>query len=155
VETLSKVNATFQNYIGRIMIRNIITAAILLAALVSMASIIQVAHAVEPRLHLDVSAYTDNLSISNSIHAHPFAWTPDMSQQERVIKLYERLMSPEQLGSSGLVNDSGGSNQRLFSFEIYQGDGLNDLRQRSNHHNRVILPDEDTEAYGVSVKQRF
>jgi hypothetical protein len=137
------------------MIRNIITAAVLLAALVSMASTIQVAQAVEPELHLDVSAYTDNLAFPNTLHAHPFAWTPDMSQHEKVIKLYERFALPKNIVPSELLNDGNGSNQRLFSFEIYQGDGLDDLRQRSNHHNRVILPDEDTEAYGVSVKQRF
>ncbi|MFK7815143.1 MAG: hypothetical protein AB8B92_02305 [Gammaproteobacteria bacterium] len=135
------------------MIRNIITAAILLAALVSITSIMQLAHAVEPDLNLEISAYKDNLATSN--FSHPFAWTPDMSQQNRFIKLYERFVLPESIGPSGLIDDGADSNQRLFSFEIYQGDGLDDLRQQSKHHNRITLPDEDTEAYGVSVKQRF
>jgi len=137
------------------MIRNIITAAILLAALVSIASIMQLAHAVEPELNLEISAYKDNLAIANDTAIHPFSWTPDMSHQERVIKLYEHLLLPETSRPSELVDDEIQSDQRLFSFEIYQGDGLDDLRQQSKHHNRLTLPDEDTEAYGVSVKQRF
>ena len=43
------------------MIRNIITVAILFAALVSMASLAQVANAVEPDLNLDISIYEDSL----------------------------------------------------------------------------------------------
>ena len=140
------------------MIRNVISAAILLAALVSLASLANIASAVEPELNLDISAYDGSLArVENSL-AHPFAWTPDVSQQERIIKLYERLILTNPTASSSLVNfsnDSATSEQRLFSFEIYQGDGLDDLRQQSKHYNRLTLPDEDTEAYGVSVKQRF
>ncbi len=139
------------------MIRNIITAAILLAALVSMASISQVASAVEPDLNLEISAYENNLSdgVNNSF-THPFSWTPNVSQQEKIIKLYERLFLPNSVNLTGIIgNTNKGADQRLFSFEVYQGDGLDDLRQRSKHHNNITLPDEDTEAYGVSVKQRF
>ena len=137
------------------MIRNIITAAILLAALVSMASVAQIASAVEPELNLDISAYKDNLAVSSQLYAHPFSWTPDLSQRARVIKLYEHLVLPKFLETTGFSDEPAVSEQRLFSFEIYQGDGLDDLRQRSKYHNNITLPDEDTEAYGVTVKQRF
>ena len=119
-----------------------------------MASLAQIANAVEPDLNLDISIYENSLLTSS----HPFAWTPDLSQQERIIKLYESLLLPSVVESSGLSsseNTSADSGQRLFSFEIYQGDGLDDLRQKSKHYNRITLPDEDTEAYGVKVKQRF
>ncbi len=130
-------------------------AAILLAALVSVTSIMQLAQAVEPELNLEISAYQDNLAVSKHPYAHPFSWTPDMSQQARIIKLYQRLVLPKSIVTSGFAIDPEVSNQRLFSFEIYQGDGLDDLRQKSKHHNRITLPEEDTEAYGVKVKQRF
>ncbi len=135
------------------MIRNIITATVLLAALVSMASIMQLAHAVEPELNFEISAYKDNLAEADA--SHPFAWTPDLSLQNRVIKLYESLIVPKSIRPSGVIDYGTDTNQQLFSFEIYQGDGLDDLRQQSKHHNRITLPDEDTEAYGVTVKQRF
>jgi hypothetical protein len=140
------------------MIRNIIAAAILLATLVSFASVAQVASAVEPALNLDISAFRDNLAASSHSNVHPFSWTPDISQQERFIKLYERLVLPQSVDSSGFaghVGETVASKQKLYSFEVYQGDGLDDLRQRSKHYNSITLPDEDTEAYGVSVKQRF
>lgn len=138
------------------MIRNIITAAILFSALISIASIMQLANAVEPELNLEVSAFKDNLATSNYSQTHPFAWTPDLSQRDKVINLYERLVLPESSSPSEFVGEEiEESSQRLFSFEFYQGDGLDDLRQQSKHHNRITLPDEDPEAYGVSVKQRF
>lgn len=136
------------------MIRNVISAAILLAALVSMASLVNIASAVEPELNLDISAYEGSLATATFLHAHPFAWTPDISQQQRIIKLYESLVLPNSVDTSGFANQSNSADQSLFSFEIYQGDGLDDLRQKSTQFNR-FLPDEDTEAYGVSVKQRF
>jgi hypothetical protein len=132
------------------MIRNIITAAILFAALLSMTSLAQIANAIDPDLKLDISIYEDSLIATS----YPFAWTPDLSQHERISKLYESLLLPSVVGSSGF-SSSETTQQRLISFDIYQGDGLNDLRQESKHHNSLTLPDEDTEAYGVSVKQRF
>lgn len=140
------------------MIRNIINVAILLSALVSIASTVQIASAVEPELDLDFSTFEDSLAISSHSFAHPFSWTPNISKQQKIIKLYERLILPQSLDSSSIAGYSGqtsGSDQRLFSFEIYQGDGLDDLRKRSKHHNNITLPKEDTEAYGVSVKQHF
>ncbi len=132
------------------MIRNIITTAILLATLVSMVSVAQVANAVEPELSKESSAFENNLANSN----HPFAWSPDVEQQKKVIDLHERIILPNSIGSTDLTEPTN-SEQRLLSFEIYQGDGLDDLRQQSKHHNNITLPDEDTSAYGISVKQRF
>jgi len=132
------------------MIRNIITVAISLAAFISIVSIVQVASAVEPELNLEISAYEDDLATDN----HPFAWTPDLAQQKRNIKLYKRLTLPNNL-ESGSFSEQSTTDQRLFSFEIYQGDGLDELRLKSKHHNSLTLPDEDTDAYGVTVKKRF
>jgi len=135
------------------MIRNITTAVIIFTALVSMASLTQIANAIEPDLNFDISIYEDN-SLTSS---HPYAWTPDLSQRERIIKLYEKLVLPNSAQSSSFSgsNSSANSGQRLFSFEVYQGDGLDDLREEATHYNRLLLPDEDDEAYEVSVKQRF
>jgi hypothetical protein len=137
------------------MIRNVITAAIFIAAIVSLASLAHIASAVEPELNLDISAYKGSLATPENSFAHPFAWTPDISQQQRIIKLYERMILPTSVEASGLSNELNAPQQRKYSFEIYQGDGLDDLREQSKHYNRLTLPDEDTEAYGVSVKQRF
>ncbi len=140
------------------MIRNIITAAILFSALVFIASIVQVASAVEPELNLEISAYENNLN--NGVHnsfPHPFLWTPNVSKQEKIVNLYERLFIPKSVNVTGFTGNTYRSiaDQRLFSFQIYQGDGLDDLRKRSKHHNNIILPDEDAETYGFSLKQRF
>jgi|GEM_PF-4615318 len=140
------------------MIRNIISGALFLAVLVAMASLANVASAVEPVLNLDISAYEGDLATPETSFAHPFSWTPDISHQQKVIDLYERLILPStgEITSLGSYeNEANPAEQRIFSFEIYQGDGLDDMRQQSKHYNRLTLPDEDTEAYGVSVKQRF
>lgn len=133
------------------MIRNITTAAIIITALVCIASLTQIAYAVEPDLNLDISIYEDSVFTSS----HPYAWTPDLSKRDRVIKLYENMLLPSVVKSSGFSDSATRSEQRLFSFEVYQGDGLDDLREKPTHYNRFFLPDEDDEAYGVSVKQRF
>ena len=132
------------------MIRNIITAAILLTAFISMVSVAQIASAVEPILGYDVLPIEDRSANSD----YPFAWTPDLAQQKRIHSEYQRLISPQNLERNSF---SGAKNteRRLWSFEIYQGDGLHDLRMQSKHHNNLTLPDEDDSAYGVSVKQRF
>ncbi len=131
------------------MIRNIITAAILLAAFISMASIAQIASALEPNLNLEFPSLEDN----SDTFDHPFAWTPDMAQQQRIINLYQRLILPNNNQGSSF-SGSITPEYRLFSFEIYQGDGLDDLRSKPNQGG-LTLPDEDESAYGVSVKQRF
>ncbi len=131
------------------MIRNIITAAILSAAFISLASIAQLASAVEPNLNLELPLVEDRTDTFD----HPFAWTPDLAQQKRIKNLYQHLIMPKNIqGSSfsGAITPE----QRLFSFEIYQGDGLDDLRSKPNQGG-LTLPDEDESAYGVSVKQRF
>ncbi|MEM7401945.1 MAG: hypothetical protein AAF304_08365 [Pseudomonadota bacterium] len=135
------------------MIRKIITVSILLATLVSITSVMHIASAAEPELKLDISAYEGDLIGSKAIPSHAFSWTPDLTLRKKVINIYERLLSPTTLGPEEFSSSIDESNQRLFSFEVYQGDGLDDLR--SNSHNNITLPDEDTSAYGVTVKQRF
>lgn len=137
------------------MIRNITTAVIALAVLVSIASVAQVAKAVEPEFKLDISAFEDNLSIANQLTPHAFTWTPDLSYRDRVINLYESLVLPKATDYSTKWFDNKNSNQRPYTFEVFKGDGLDDLRESSKYHNNLTLPDEDTNAYGVSVKQRF
>jgi len=136
------------------MIRNIISAAILLAALISIASVAQVANAVDLDLNVDVSTFGHS---DGTEFNHPYSWTPNVSKQEKIIRLYEHIIFQNGVSTTGFAGDGYpvAGEQRLLSFEIYQGDGLNDLREQSSHHNRITLPDEDTEAYGVSVKQRF
>ncbi len=95
------------------MIRNIITTAILFAALVSIASTVQIVSAVEPELDLDFSAFEDNLAISSHSFAHPFSWTPNISKQQKIINLYERLILPQALDSSSFAGYQSTGKPRL------------------------------------------
>jgi len=116
---------------GMIMIRNIISGALFLTVLVSVASLANIANAVEPELNLDISAYEGSLATFESSFAHPFSWTPDISHQQKIIDLYERVILPSSVNATSLLeyaNPTNSPQQRLFSFEIYQGDGLDDLR---------------------------
>ena len=115
-----------------------------------MASIAQVANAVEPELSKESSAFENHLTDSS----YPFAWTPDIEQQKKAIDLHQSIVLPNAIGSTHSTEHAP-SRKRLFSFEIYQGDGLDDLRRNSKHQHNITLPDEDTSAYGISVKQRF
>ncbi len=135
------------------MIRKIITASIFLATLVSITSVAHVARAVEPDLKLDISAYEGDITGSKKAPSHAFSWSPDLALRKRVINIDQHLLSPATLQPDEYSTSYEESNQRLFSFEVYQGDGLDDLR--SSSHNNITLPDEDTSAYGVTVKQRF
>ena len=135
------------------MIRKIITGSILFATLVSITSVAHVARAVEPNLKLDISAFEGDLTTSKKFAHHAFSWTPNLALRKKVINIYERLLSPITLEPAEFSFSPDEPTQRLFSFEVYQGDGLDDLRSRT--HNNITLPDEDTSAYGVTVKQRF
>jgi len=137
------------------MIRNITTFAIALTVFVSITSIAQVAYSVEPDFNLDISAFEDHLSIGNQLTPHAFSWTPDISYRDRAINLYEQLILPAPTDHSAKLFEDKETDQRLYSFEVYQGDGLDDLRERAKHQNNLTLPDEDKSAYGVSIKQRF
>ena len=136
------------------MIRKIIRGSILLAIFVSISSVVQIASAVEPDLTLDLSSVEEDITTHKSFNDHAFSWTPDLSLRNRVTNLYERLWLPRPGQQSDLSFTASDAEETLFSFEVYQGDGLDDLRSRSSHHN-ITLPDEDTSAYGVTVKQRF
>ncbi len=136
------------------MIRKIITGSILLATLVSISSVAHVARAVEPDLKLDIPISQGDFSTNKKNATHAFSWTPDLALRKRVSNLYERLLLPKTVNQRDYSFSADESDQDLISFEVYQGDGLDDLRSHSTHHN-ITLPDEDTSAYGVTVKQRF
>ena len=135
------------------MIRKIITGSILLATLVSITSVAHVARAVEPNLNIDISADNGNIAAAKIPATHAFSWTPDLALRKKATNFYERLLLPTHLDPIDFSFTTAESNQRLFSLEVYQGDGLDDLRSNPNHN--ITLPDEDTSAYGVTVKQRF
>ncbi len=122
------------------MIRNVIKATLFFAVVVSACTVAQVATALDLGLG-DLSSIDPH---------HPYAWTPDMMQQRNSqnFSAIVKFSTPQ---------DSDGSEpvQRRLSLQVYQGDGLDDLRQHPEQHSIAILPEEDAEAYGVSVKQRF
>jgi len=122
------------------MIRNIIKTSILIAVLVSISSITQLAVA----LDLDI----DN-EISSEVQHH-FVWAPgDISMRgSQNLKSLTHQPTQKSLYDSEAV-------ERKFSFEIYQGDGLDDLRKNPGGHSLWILPKEDSDSYGISIKQRF
>jgi len=86
------------------MIRNIISGALILAVLVSVASLANIASAVEPELNLDFSAYEGRLATYESSFTHPFSWTPDISHQQKIINLYERLILPSSINATSLFD---------------------------------------------------
>ncbi len=104
-----------------------------------MGSIAQVAMALDLNL--------GNLSLTDPYH--PYIWTPVITPPSG----YSLNTSPR-YGSDSPANSSS-SEQRKFSLQIYRGDGLDDLRKDPHRYHGVKLPEEDVEAYGVSVKQRF
>jgi len=122
------------------MIRNVIKATVLFAVVVSASAVVQVATA------LDLSL-GDLTSIDPH---HPYVRAPDIMQQ-RSSQNFDAVAKP------AAPQDSGDSEsvQRRLSLQVYQGDGLDDLRQNPEQHNIAILPEEDTGAYGVSLKLRF
>ena len=122
------------------MIRNIIKTSILIAVLVSTSSITQLAVALDLEIDNDVSSEAQ----------YPFAWAPgDISiNKQRNLKSLTSQSTQKSLYDSEKV-------ERKFSFEIYQGDGLDDLRKNPEGQNIWILPKEDSDSYGITIKQRF
>ena len=122
------------------MIRNVIKAILFFAIVVSASSVAHVATA------LDLSL--GDLSSAESYH--PFAWIPETAQQQSSQNISSKIKQRRELDSQ--ISETA---PRKFSLEIYQGDGLDNFRRNPDKQNMVILPEEDTEAYGISVKQRF
>ncbi len=122
------------------MIRNIIKAVLFFAVVVSASSVAHVATA------LDLSLENN----SSDDPYHPFAWTPETVQQPS--RQNSRSMIMQRSKGNSQMSDIA---QKKFSLKVFQGDGLDDLRRNPDIHNMVILPEEDTEAYGIWLKQRF
>ena len=120
------------------MIRNIIKAALFFAIVISTGSITQVAMALD-------------LSLENYLTADPyytFGWTPDSVHQPSFYDI-NTMQAPGKRASRSIAA------QRRFSLEVYQGDGLDDLRRNRHNYRNIILPKEDQDAYGISIKQWF
>ena len=122
------------------MIRNVIKASILIAMLVSISSIIQLAIALDLDIENEISNETQ----------HTFAWEPENYSLHKSINLNPLKNSHTQKS----LYDSE-MEERKFSFEIFWGDGLDELRKNPGAHSKGILPKEDTDSYGISIKQRF
>lgn len=122
------------------MIRSIIKTSILIAVLVSTSSITQLAVALDLDIDNDISSKAE----------YPFAWAPgDISiHSDQSLKSLTHQSNQKSLYDTETV-------ERKFSFEIYQGDGLDDLRKNPKWHSKWILPKEDSDSYGIIIKQRF
>lgn len=122
------------------MIRNVIKAILFFSIVVSASSVAHVATA----LDLSLGDY------SSADSYHSFAWIPETAQQQSSQKFNSKIKQRREVDSQ--ISETA---PRKFSLEVYQGDGLDNLRRNPDKHNMVILPDEDTDAYGILVKQRF
>lgn len=122
------------------MIRSIIKTSILIAVLVSASSITQLAVALDLDIDNDISSKAE----------YPFAWAPgDISiHSDQNLKSLTHQSNQKSLYDTETV-------ERKFSFEIYQGDGLDDLRKNPEGHSKWILPKEDSDSYGITIKHRF
>ena len=132
------------SFLGNRMIRNIIKVTLFFAIVISSSSIAQVAMALDSEaLDLDLR------NISSNDPYHSYVWTTGAMQPRPG---YQLITSPT---SGQDASYSSGSIQKKFSWEIYSGDGLDDLRNGPYRHKSIYLPEEDEEAYGISIKQRF
>ena len=122
------------------MIRNVIKASILIAVLVSTGSITQVAVALDLNIDSELS----------SVNHYPFAWAPEAISLDDNQHLRPLASQPtkKSIYDSEVV-------ERNFSFKIYRGDGLDQLREKPGVHSKGIFPNEDTDTYGISINQRF
>ncbi len=117
------------------MIKPIIKASLLVASFVSLASLTQIVSALD--LNLDDDALL-------------FAQYP--------MSLTSELKNPEQLFILPQSFDTSVRKKTLakkFSFELYHGDAYNNLREAQDRTHGYILPEEDEDAYGFSVKKKF
>ena len=122
------------------MIRSIIKISILFAVLVSTSSISQLAVALDLDIDNDISSEAQ----------YPFAWAPGDVSIHNGQNLKSLTNQPVQKSLYGSETE-----ERKFSFEIYQGDGLDDLRKNPEGRSKWILPKEDYDSYGITIKQRF
>ena len=126
-------------FLGIKMIRNIIKATLVFVIVVSTSSIAQEAMA----LDLDLK------NISSADPYYPYVWTPGAMQPRPTDTLNTSSNSHkfDPYPSSDF--------KKKFSWEIYSGDGLDNLRNSRSRHNRILLPEQDEDTYGISIKQWF
>ena len=122
------------------MIRNIIKATLFFAVVISACSVTQVTMALD--LSLESNSLVDDY--------YPFTWEADLALPHSDQHSRSILTLP---GNTGSQNAN--SAYKRFSLEIYQGEDLEELRRSRNIHHKINLPDEDTDAIGVSIKRRF
>lgn len=122
------------------MIRNVIKASILIAVLVPTGSITQVAVALDLNIDSELS----------SVNHYPFAWAPEAISLDdnQHLRPIASQYTKKSLYDTEVV-------ERNFSFKIYSGDGLDQLREKPGVHSKGIFPKEDTDTYGISINQRF
>lgn len=118
----------------KIMIKPIIKASLLFASFVSMASLTNVSA-------LDLNIYDDTYFYAQ----YPMSLTSELTNPEQLFIL------PQSFDSSVTKK----ALQRKFSFELYHGDAYNDLRGAHDRNHGYILPEEDENAYGISLKKKF
>ena len=97
------------------MIRNVIKASILIAMLVSISSITQLAIALDLEIENEISNKAQ----------HAFAWEPENYSLHKRINL-----NPLTYPSTQKSSYDSEMEERKFSFEIYRGDGLDELREK-------------------------
>ena len=119
------------------MIRNVIKVTLFLALVTSASSVAQVAMA----LDLEYEGF------ETSETSFPFIWSPNA-----IIKNSQNL--DINLRSNTIFDlETNSPIQKKFSFQLYQGDNLDQIRAEDRYDR--IIPDEDEDGYGISIKTRF
>ncbi len=119
------------------MIRNVIKVTLFLALVTSASSVAQVAMA----LDLEYEGF------ETSETSFPFIWSPNA-----IIKNSQNL-DINMRSNTILDLETNSPIQKKFSFQLYQGDNLDQIRAEDRYDR--IIPDEDEDGYGISIKTRF
>ena len=117
------------------MVKSIIRASLLFASFISLASLTQVVSALDLNLDDDVLLYAQ----------YPMSLTSELTNPEQLFIL------PQAFDASVRKKTI----EKKFSFEVYHGDAYNDLREKQDRTHGYILPEEDEDAYGISLKKKF
>jgi len=142
-QSKSWIDYALANTLGiNIMIKPIIKASLLFASFITLASLTQTVSALDLNLDHD--------------DAYSYAQYPKYAQYPT--SLTSELTNPEQLFILPQAFDSTNREKPLkreFSFELYHGDAYNDLRESQEREHGYILPEEDEDAYGFSLRTIF
>lgn len=117
------------------MAKSIIKTSLLGASFISLVSLTQAVGALD--LDLDQELF--------AVAQYPMSVTTELKNPEQILILPQG--SGSNLKKSSMVNQ--------FSFKVYHGDAYNDLREEHDRSHGYILPEEDIDAYGFSVKKKF